>query len=39
MMGCSANGGIEGKIEQNGEDTGMLTGHAYSIAKIFEIDS
>lgn len=37
MMGCSASGETEGFIEIEGENTGLLSGHAYSILDVFEL--
>lgn len=36
-MGCSRSGGVEHALELDGEPTGVLTGHAYGITKIFEL--
>lgn len=38
MIGCSAKGGTEDNIYIDGEDTGMKTGHAYSVIHMFELD-
>lgn len=35
-MGCSRSGGIEHALEIDGESTGILTGHAYGLNKVFE---
>lgn len=37
MMGCSAEGGTEATITMNGEDTGIMSGHAYSVIDVFEL--
>ena len=37
MMGCSAEGDTELYIKFNDEDTGIMSGHAYGIIDIFEI--
>ena len=36
-MGCSAEGETEGFIELRGENTGIMSGHAYSILDAFEL--
>jgi len=36
LMGCSRSGGIEHALEIDGESTGILTGHAYGLNKVFE---
>ncbi len=36
-MGCSAEGATEGFIELEGQDTGVMSGHAYSILDVIEI--
>ncbi len=37
-MGCSAEGETEGFIEINEESTGVMSGHAYSIIDVFELE-
>ena len=37
MMGCSAEGETETYIEIKGEDSGIMSGHAYGIIDVFEI--
>lgn len=37
MMGCSAEGGLEAHIQYHGEDSGIMSGHAYSIIDVFEL--
>jgi hypothetical protein len=37
MMGCSASGETEGFIQIEGENTGLLSGHAYSVLDVFEL--
>lgn len=37
MMGCSITGSIEGEVIIDGERTGLISGHAYSIQNTFEI--
>jgi calpain len=37
MMGCSADGGTEANIKMNGEDCGIMSGHAYAVIDVFEI--
>jgi len=36
-MGCSAEGGTEAFIKINGEDSGVMSGHAYGVIDVFEI--
>lgn len=36
-MGCSADGATEEEIKINGEESGIMTGHAYAITDIFEL--
>ena len=36
-MGCSAEGETEGFIYIDDENTGIMSGHAYSIIDVFEI--
>ena len=36
-MGCSANGDTEEEIKYNGEESGIMTGHAYAITDVFEL--
>ena len=36
-MGCSADGETEHEILVNGEESGIMTGHAYAITDVFEI--
>lgn len=38
MMGCSITGSIEGEVIVDGESIGLISGHAYSIQEVFEID-
>lgn len=38
MMGCSAEGGTEFTILISGEDTGIMSGHAYGVIDVFEIE-
>jgi len=37
-MGCSAEGETEGFIDINGENSGVMSGHAYSVIDVFELD-
>lgn len=37
MMGCSAEGETETYIQIKGEDSGIMSGHAYGIIDVFEI--
>lgn len=37
-MGCSVTGGTEKGIRIDGVDTGILSGHAYSLNDVFELD-
>lgn len=37
MMGCSAEGGTEHFIMFKGEDTGVMSGHAYGVIDVFEL--
>jgi hypothetical protein len=37
MMGCSAEGETEANILVNGEDSGIMSGHAYGIMDVFEL--
>ena len=37
LMGCSRSGGTEHALEINGEQTGILTGHAYGLNKVFNL--
>jgi hypothetical protein len=37
MMGCSAEGAADSYIMINGEDSGIMSGHAYAIIDIFEL--
>jgi hypothetical protein len=37
MMGCSAEGGTEHFIQVNGEDSGVMSGHAYGVIDVFEL--
>ena len=37
MLGCSAEGETELFIQVNGEDSGIMSGHAYGILNVFEI--
>lgn len=36
-MGCSRSGGTEGPLELEGEQTGILTGHAYSLNMVLNL--
>jgi len=36
-MGCSVTGGTEHSIRIDGEDTGIMSGHAYSLNDCFEL--
>jgi calpain len=36
-MGCSAEGGTENKILVKGEESGIMSGHAYGIIDVFEL--
>jgi len=38
LMGCSVTGGTEKSIRIDGCDTGIISGHAYSLNDIFELD-
>lgn len=38
MMGCSADGETEGFIFIDGESSGIMSGHAYSIIDVFTLD-
>ena len=37
LMGCSVTGGTEHSIRIDGVDSGILSGHAYSLNDVFEI--
>lgn len=37
-MGCSAEGSTEGYINFEDQNTGLLSGHAYSIIDVIELD-
>jgi len=37
LMGCSVTGGTEKSIRIDGVDTGIMSGHAYSLNDVFEI--
>jgi len=37
LLGCSATGETEGMIRINNEETGLLSGHAYSLINYFEL--
>jgi len=39
-MGCSSETDVAGYIDHyvTGEDTGLMSGHAYSIIDVFELD-
>lgn len=37
LMGCSVTGGTEKSIRIDGVDTGIMSGHAYSLNDIFEL--
>lgn len=37
-MGCSADGETEGFILHNNENTGVMSGHAYSIIDVFTLN-
>lgn len=39
LMGCSAQGATEGAIRVDGENTGVLSGHAYCLNGVTEIDN
>ncbi|CDW83096.1 cysteine protease family c02 [Stylonychia lemnae] len=39
MMGCSVVGDVERQIVIDGQKTGIMTGHAYGIIDVFEIQS
>jgi calpain len=36
LMGCSRSGGTEHALQIEGQDTGILTGHAYGLNAVFE---
>lgn len=36
LMGCSRSGGVEHALEIDGEQTGIVTGHAYGLNRVFE---
>jgi len=38
MMGCSVLGGTEHEITKDGVPVGLLSGHAYSILDVIEIE-
>ena len=37
LMGCSVTGGTEHGIRIDGVDTGVLSGHAYSLNDVWEL--
>jgi len=37
MMGCSAEGATEGFIDIEGENSGVMSGHAYSLLDVIEL--
>jgi len=37
-MGCSVQGGTESRVRVDGQFVGILSGHAYSLNDVFEID-
>ncbi len=37
MMGCSAEGQTEGFIFTGDENTGIMSGHAYSVIDVFQL--
>lgn len=37
LMGCSAQGATEGAIRVDGENTGILSGHAYCLNDVLTI--
>ena len=37
LMGCSVTGGTEHSVRIDGVDTGIMSGHAYSLNDVFEI--
>ena len=37
-MGCSVTGGTEHSVRIDGVDTGVMSGHAYSLNDCFELD-
>ena len=37
LMGCSVTGGTEKSIRIDGVDTGIMSGHAYSLNDVFEL--
>lgn len=39
LMGCSVTGGTEKSIRIDGVDTGIMSGHAYSLNDVFEIEN
>lgn len=39
LMGCSVTGGTEKSIRIDGMDTGIMSGHAYSLNDVFEIQN
>lgn len=38
LMGCSAEGETEGFIDIDGENSGIMSGHAYSLLDVIELD-
>jgi len=36
-MGCSRKGGTEKPVQILGEETGIISGHAYGIMDVFEL--
>ena len=39
LMGCSSNGATEREVVIDGERTGIMSGHAYGLNDVFEIDA
>mmetsp|Transcript_52813 Transcript_52813/g.72336 ORF Transcript_52813/g.72336 Transcript_52813/m.72336 type:complete len:86 (-) Transcript_52813:1046-1303(-) len=39
LMGCSVSGPTEKTIKLDGENTGIFSGHAYSLIDVFEVDT
>mmetsp|Transcript_16766 Transcript_16766/g.11895 ORF Transcript_16766/g.11895 Transcript_16766/m.11895 type:complete len:199 (-) Transcript_16766:1104-1700(-) len=39
LMGCSVSGPTEKTFKLDGENTGIFTGHAYSLIDVFEIEN
>jgi hypothetical protein len=38
LMGCSRTGATEKTFQYEGEDSGIMSGHAYSLNDVMEID-